>query len=172
MDKGTACPLFEKKMTDFLYGMENFVRKNKRYVLSVLWLLLIVLFTYTPLVSAGLKVDVVFADTYCRNQYDWIAMFVNFGLLLMVVFDYWGTGKRPTTVLWAWSIVASAIVMAIFAHTGMYVRKELTAYVHPFSDYRLSYILHLAFFGILLYIKIKSMDNGLPEDDLTVKAEF
>lgn len=157
---------------DFKGEMEGFIRKNKRYVLSVLWLLLIILFTYTPLVSVGLKVDEVFADAYCNNQCGWIAMFVNFGLLLMVVFDYWGTGKRPTTALWVWSIVAIVVAMLIFAHTGMYVNHILHKFVYPLSDYRLSYALHLFFFGILLYIKIKSLEDDFPEEELTVKEEF
>ena len=152
--------------------MDRLILKYKRYILSVLWLLLMILFTYTPLVAAGLKVNEVFADAYCNNQCAWIAMLVNFGLLLMVVFDYWGTGKQPTWNLYISSIVGLAIAALICGHTGLYVQDELSDFKFPINDYRCAYVLHLIFFAILLYIKVKSMDEDVPIEDQIVQEEY
>lgn len=140
--------------------INNWAIRNKHYFLSIAWLILIVLFTYTPLVHHALKIsEVPFVEEYCNNQQCGISLLVNLGLLLMVVFDYIGAGKHSTTKLLLLVLCAVFVAFGIYLHTGSYVAKELSHYVYPISENNLSMFLHVFFFGILLYIKVESMEE-------------
>ncbi|WP_294631077.1 hypothetical protein [uncultured Bacteroides sp.] len=153
-------------------SINNWAIKNKHYFLSITWLVLIVLFTYTPLVHHALKIsDVLFVDEYCKNQQCGLSLLVNLGLLLMVVFDYIGAGKHTTTKLLVLVLCAVFVLLGIYLHTGIYVAKELSQYVYPISENNLSMILHIFFFCILLHIKIESMEEQ-KIDNMVIQEEY
>lgn len=152
--------------------MKEFIRKKKHWIISISWLALLLVFTYTPLIHAMLKGGEVFKNVYFESQSSWSAMFVNGGLLLMLIVDYWGAQKQPTIVIWGLSIFAILLAMIIFAHTGAYAAGELSEYQYLLNDYRFSYSLHIAFLGILLYIKIRSMVKDSDDNSLIIEEEY
>ena len=153
-------------------SINNWAIRNKHYFLSITWLVLIVLFTYTPLVHHALKIsDIPFVDEYCNNQQCGISLLVNLGLLLMVVFDYIGAGKHSTTKLLLLVLCGVFVVFGIYLHAGSYVAKELCQYVYPISENNLSMFLHILLFGILLYIKIESMKEQKIES-MVIQEEY
>lgn len=58
---------------------------------TVFWLMLIMLFTYTPIFAELLKAKGNILCAYYNMQKEDIALFVNIGLLGMVMIDYFGT---------------------------------------------------------------------------------
>lgn len=153
-------------------SINNWVIRNKHYVLSITWLVLIMLFTYTPLVHHALKIsDIPFVDEYCNNQQCGISLLVNLGLLMMVVFDYIGAGKHSATKLLLLVFWGVFVVFGIYLHAGLYIAKELCQYVYPISENNLSMFLHILFFSILLYIKVESMKEQRIES-MVIQQEY
>lgn len=58
---------------------------------TVFWLMLLVLFTYTPIFAELFKENGNVLCIYFKMQKEDIALFVNIGLLGMVMIDYFGT---------------------------------------------------------------------------------
>ena len=156
-------------MEGFLW---NITKKNKHWLSSISWLLLIILFTYTPLVDEALKMDNAFDKMYRESQSNWIALFVNYGLLLMVAIDYLAASKRPTGKEILLLIAGFFLGMFICAHTNAYNLNKLEGYIKPLSCHQLSYVFHLLFLGILFYLKTKSLEEISENDVLVVNEEL
>ena len=158
--------------TLIIKSINNWAIRNKHFFLSISWLILIVLFTYTSLVHHALKIsDTPFLDEYCKNQQCGISLLVNLGLLLMVVFDYIGAGKRSTIKLLLLVLCAVFVVFGIYLHAGSYVAQELSQYIYPISKTNLSLFMHAFFFCILLYIKIESIEEQKIEN-IVIQEEY
>lgn len=152
--------------------IEYFFRKSRHYFGAFTWLVLITLFTYTPLVESALKAnDALFVNEYCNNQQCGIALLVNLGLLVMVIFDYIGAKKKPTTGLLVLVLLAVFLLFCVFLHASAYVADHLQQYIYPISETYLSIFLHLCFFAILLYFKVLSMEE-VENTDIITQEEY
>lgn len=109
-----------------------------------------------------MKVDSVFIEKYCENQNQGLSAFVNFGLLVLILFDYIGKKRNKSKLLSLYIILAMACIGGVYFHTGIYSKGLLSSYVAPISYYQLSYWFHTIFFIILLIIKIDTMKEPLP----------
>ena len=154
--------------------MNVFTRKNKHYLLSLLWLVLIIFFTYTSLIHEILKTDGLSVLEYCQAQHKGISMIVNFGLLAMVVFDYIGAAKKMSVSLVVGILIAAFLVFAMYTHTGIRLSNEILEYRYPICEDHLSMVLHIIFFVILLIIKIGSMkiEQNCSDSILRVQKTF
>lgn len=154
--------------------LEDFIRRKRHYFLSVLWLILIVLFTYTSLVHEFLKKEGLSIEEYCNNQHCGISMIVNLGLLGMVVFDYIGAAKRITNGLVVKILFATFLIYSMYVHTGILLSGSIEDYKYPLCEKWLSIVLHAFFFVILLIIKIDSMriEQVCSNSYLRIKKSF
>lgn len=141
-------------------NIRKYIRHKKHYALSFTWLALIILFTYTSLVSFALQVNgTSLVSEYCRNQQCGISLLVNLGLLSMLIFDYIGARKTPSNKLWVITLAAVFLIFGIYLHAGAFVLNKLTDYISPISKDSFSMFMHFFFLVILFYIKVKSMEE-------------
>lgn len=156
---------------DIKQGIMNFIRRNKHYALSFTWLVLIILFTYTSLVYFALQVmDTSLVNEYCKDQQCGISLLVNLGLLSMVIFDYIGAGKIVTNKMLLIILAAVFLIFGIYLHAGVFMSDKLTKYVYPISNTYFSMVLHIIFFIILFYIKVKSIEEC--DTDIVAQEEY
>ena len=151
--------------------IDSFIIRNQHYVISGVWLALITLFTYTSLIHFALKIsNIPFAQEYCFEQQHGISLLVNLGLLSMVMFDYIGIGEKITAKMVVLIIFATFLIFGIYLHANISVEQKLQDYIFPISSNYLSIILHLCFYIILYYIKMKSIEPCVGND--VVKEEY
>ena len=152
--------------------MNHKLFEYRHLVISITWLLLMLFFTYTPLIHFIFTVtDTTFIEMYCNNQYSGISTFVNLGLLLMLIVDLISAKRKPTYPILLGFVVAVLLIFGIYFHTGSYIANELSEYSYPISEQNLSLWLHLTFILILLFIKIETLKEP-NMDYLVIQKEF
>lgn len=151
--------------------IDNFIIRNQHYIISGVWLALITLFTYTSLIHFALRISgIPFFHEYCSNQQYGISLFVNLGLLSMVMFDYIGMGEKITAKMVVLILFAVFLIFGIYLHANIYIAQKLQDYICPINSNYLSIVLHLLFYVILYYIKVKSIEPCIGND--VVKEEY
>ena len=138
----------------------------KYYLIALAWLLLMVFFTYTAILSDSMVVINSFKSVHWSNQCTLVSLIVNCGLLFMVVFDYMLAGKSiPHIVMW---VVFIGIILAIgiYGHTKILYAGESEKYEFPLSWEPLARWLHLLFFVILLWLKERAVELDMSEIEI------
>lgn len=123
------------------------------------WLMLLVLFTYTPIISAMLVKDGNALIEYINNQHQAISLFVNLGMLGMVLIDYFGAlpsidGK--TTILLSMGVLA---LFVIYVHSGIIYGGNGYLYRCVINNKWLSIVAHIVFLFIVGKIKYLSLNK-------------
>lgn len=135
---------------------------------TLFWLLLLVLFTYTPIFAEMFKKGGDILCAYYMMQKENIALFVNIGILGMVIIDYFGTklainGFR--TLLLFFGIVA---IFVIYIHSGIMYSNAGNDYIKIVNNNCLSMIAHAVLLVIAGYFKYISLMK--PKDERSYVA--
>lgn len=135
---------------------------------TLFWLMLLVLFTYTPIFAELFKDEGNVLCIYYKIQKEDIALFVNIGLLGMVMIDYFGTkfalnGFR--TLLLFFGIVA---IFVIYVHSGIMDSNTGEKYIRIVNNNFLSLIAHAVLLVIAGYFKYISLMK--PKDERSYAA--
>ena len=142
------------------------IDRKRYYLIALAWLLLMVFFTYTAILSGVMMANSNFDSVHWTNQCTVISMIVNCGLLFMVVFDYMLAGKNvPHTMVWV-IFLGIIIAIGIFGHTGIMVTGKAANYKFPLNWPSLSLWLHLAFLFILLWLKERAVELDMSESEI------
>lgn len=138
----------------------------KYYLIALAWLLLMVFFTYTAILSESMVAANSFESVHWTNQCTLIALIVNCGLLFMVVFDYMLAGKSiPHVVLWM-VFIGIILAIGIYGHTKVLYASETEKYKFPLSWEPLARWLHLLFLIILLWLKERAVELDMSEIEI------
>lgn len=138
----------------------------KYYLIALAWLLLMVFFTYTAILSESMVAANSFASVHWTNQCTLISLIVNCGLLFMVIFDYMLAGKNiPHIVMW---MVFFGIIFAIgiYGHTKILFASEVEKYEFPLNWSPLARCLHLFFLIVLLWLKERAVELDMSEVEI------
>lgn len=141
----------------------NEIGKYRYYLIALAWIMLMVFFTYTAILSEAMMAGKSLEDVHWANQCTMISLIVNCGLLFMVVFDYMLAGKQIShTMMW---LIFLDIILAIgiYGHTRILEDNALDNYKYPLSWSSLSLCLHLAFLIILLWLKERAIEQDMSE---------
>lgn len=136
-------------------------RRNFGHLIeAVVYIFLLMFFTYTFIAVECLKdVNGVY-DAYLQNQKTVFALLTNFGLYFMLLIDYQaGKSKLPSWVMWS---MAACIIIDILIYGDAMVLADPLEY----SSFRtlLSFpnafiCMHLATIAYLVFIKYKSLEE-------------
>lgn len=135
---------------------------------TVFWLMLLVLFTYTPIFAELFKENGNVLCIYYKMQKEDIALFVNIGLLGMVMIDYFGTKfaiNAFRTLLLFFGIVA---IFVIYVHSGIMFSNAGDGYTKIVNNNYLSIIAHVVLLFIAGYFKYVSLMK--PKDERSYVA--
>lgn len=124
---------------------------------TVFWLMLLVLFTYTPVFAESFKENGDILGAYYKMQKEDIALFVNIGLLGMVMVDYFSTKlaiNAVRTLLLFFGIIA---VFVIYVHSGIMFSETGNDYIKIVNNNYLSIIAHVVLLLIAGYYKYVSL---------------
>lgn len=131
-------------------------RKNAWSALT--WVLFMTFFTYTTLYEAFANTNKSLIATFNEEQLGFLPMFVNFGLVIMLTFDYSSVTHPISSKSFRVPFVLTFLVLAIMAHATMVSTDANDQYMWPISCDCLSYILHLLFLAGLWLMKFNILN--------------
>lgn len=152
--------MFPKKVLSLLTSSDNSLKMKVMNVLKALaWLLLLVLFTYTPIVAAMFMNNGSVVDSYFESQHLAISLFVNLGLLGMVLIDYFSVSP---TIDWRVALILSIGVFAtfvVYVHCGIIHDEKGYLYKYIINNRWLSPLFHCVLLTVIWYIKYRSLSK-------------
>lgn len=121
--------------------------------MAIVWTLFMSFFTYTECWVALVSANVSFFEVFGNSQSIIISLIVNFGLVLMLVFDY--TTSANTSKKWMFSLFGVAMMMTVmvYAHSFIMVQQRLDEFLMPISKPYFGFALHLIFLLLLCSMK-------------------
>lgn len=134
---------------------------------SLVYVGLLLFFTYTFLAVECLKdVDKLY-DAYVQNQASIFALLTNFGLYFLLLIDYQsGRNKQPSWVVWSMALLIMVDIL-IYGDAKVLANKEGYADFKLLLEYPKALILlHSATVPLLVFIKYKSLE------EITVKEKI
>ena len=135
----------------------------KFYLIALAWLLLMMFFTYTTILSGSMVAANSFESVHWTNQCSLISLIVNCGLLFMVGFDYMLAGKSvPHVVMWV-VFVGIILAIGIYGQTGVLYAGNTDKYEFPLNWKPFAQWLHLFFLVILLWLKERAVELDMSE---------
>lgn len=136
------------------------------YLMALAWIMLMVFFTYTALLSEAMMVGKTLESVHWSNQCTMISLIVNCGLLFMVVFDYMLAGKDISHTMMWFIFIGIIFAIGIYGHAKILENNALSDYKYPLSWPSLSLWLHFAFLVILLWLKERAIELDMSEIEI------
>lgn len=152
----------------------GYISKTWSYICSIkrslplafMWMLFMAFFTYTILFVALIEKDVDFASIFYNQQSSYISLFVNFGLVIMLVFDYASSHKTISLSSFILPFIAILLCIVIKGHCDCNMDGTLIKYIWPISYEPLSIIIYVVFLFLIFILKVISLT---PETSETKK---
>ena len=142
-------------------NLKVFIYKFQGWLVSIGWVMLLSLFTYTELFHSLLRTDEKFADVYQECQAHLLSLVVNIGLLVMLVFDYMSAGREFSNRKVIAIMSAILFPVLLYAMATLQKSEDIVHYVDFMKSPNLLYVLHLIFLWILTWLKKESMGGDV-----------
>ena len=137
--------------------------RTGRVAYSCLWVGFVLFFVYASIVSSIFLNDKSFTAEYLKLQSNIPAMFVNFGMIFMLVIDnFWH--EYADNKYFLLLVVASVfVIMALYGHAQCYFDNSKN-YIPLIKESWISYLLQSLFILTLLIARYKTIE--IIKDDL------
>lgn len=146
------------EMAKYLKRIWSYFTANRdRFALAFLWVCFMVFFTYTDLLVAWVKREVVFLNFFNNAQCQYISLFVNFGLILMLVFDYVTAKQELTVYSYILPFISIGLCLVILGHARLFVRNELLQYKCPISWPYFSMSIYVVYLTTIYLLKLRTL---------------
>lgn len=142
-------------------NLKIFIYKFQGWLVSIGWVMLLSLFTYTELFHSLLRTDEKFVDAYLECQTHLVSLVVNIGLLVMLVFDYMSAGMEFSNRKVVGVMSAILFPVLIYAMATLQKSEDIVHYVGFMKSPCLLYVLHMVFLWILTWLKKESMGESV-----------
>ena len=126
-------------------------------VLAFVWVLFMVFFTYTTLVFELMQADGDFCELFYQEQSRYLALFVNAGIVVMLLFDNHVAKQRFHGYSYYIPIVALILCLVIMAHCDVNIHKELQNYWGPISHEYFSIVMYGCFLFLVYVMKVRTL---------------
>lgn len=145
-------------MNIWLSNKVSFVLANRKpIILSFVWISFLLFFTYTTLLVEAIKIDGNFYSFFYNDQSQYVALFVNIGIIIMLLFDNHAANKEFHGVEYYIPIIAITLCIVLMAHCDCNINNELHKFITPLSYEKLSIILYCCFIIMIYYLKARSL---------------
>ena len=125
---------------------------------AIAYMLLLFVFSYTSILNALLHQQLSMEEEYLASQSLWFSSMVNFGLLFMVMLDYFGTnrpiGSRRFTI---GVVIGCFLIIALRELVFLHKTEECLNYIYPIDQIWFVYLIHFLFFCCMVFLKTETM---------------
>ena len=134
----------------------SYIRSNQRAIrMAASWLLFMLFFTYTSLIVELFEVEGDFLQLFYTEQRKYVSLFVNTGIVIMLLFDYSACEVSLSPKSYRLPFVAIVCCLALMAHCDLKMENQISQYRFPINLDYLSVIIY-GFFVLLVYqLKLK-----------------
>ena len=126
------------------------------------WLGLLVIFTYTPIIAAIFVKNGNIVMEYFNMQHQAISLFVNMGLIGMVLIDYFTTSHSIDRYTMCLIFIGILALFVIYVHTGIIYNGKGGLYTRIINNKWLSFVAHVVLLFVVGIIKYLSMNKPEP----------
>lgn len=117
------------------------------------WVCFMIFFTYTDLLVAIVSKDMTFASEFQSLHIRSVSLFVNIGLIIMLLFDYSAKNTNFHKSI-VWSIMAGLLLsLSIYIHCGKVVTNAHSSLYFPLCWDDFSILLFVILLALLFVIK-------------------
>lgn len=135
----------------------------KACMMALTWVLFMCFFTYTDLLISLLSVNHDFAVEFRTWHMSRVSVCVNFGLVIMLLFDYSYKHQHIHRDMF-WIVIAGLFLcLFIFLHCGAVNAKSHINYIFPLNWADLSIFIFVGLLGIVFILK-SSIEFSTPVD--------
>ena len=125
---------------------------------AIAYMLLLFIFSYTSILNAVLHQQLSAQEEYFACQSLWFSSMVNFGLLFMVMLDYYGTNKPIGSKRFTVGVsIGCFLIITLRELVHLHATKECFNYMFPINQEWFVYIVHLLFFCCMVFLKKETM---------------
>lgn len=126
---------------------------------ALMWLSLLVIFTYTPILVSLLLNNGSVMEAYFNSQHQAISLFINLGLLGMVLIDYFSVFPSIDGKMVVYLSIGVLALFVIYVHSGIIFYGNGYLYKGIINNQWLSVTAHIILLLIVLYIKYLSLSK-------------
>lgn len=126
---------------------------------ALMWLSLLVIFTYTPILVSLLLNNGSVMEAYFNSQHQAISLFINLGLLGMVLIDYFSVFPSIDGKMVVYLSIGVLALFVIYVHSGIIFYGNGYLYKGIINNQWLSVTAHIILLLIILYIKYLSLSK-------------
>ena len=145
--------ILKKEIEKIKCWLEFLAANRDSLFLAFVWVLFMVFFTYTTLVVELVRTEGDFCELFYQEQSRYIALFVNVGIVIMLLFDNHVANQRFQGYSYYVPIVALVFCLIIMAHCEANIHDNIQEYVKPIS---LEYLSIVAY-GCFLFLVYMSL---------------
>lgn len=121
--------------------------------ISCVWTLFMSFFTYTTMWKSLLSINTSVIDIFTSNQSLLVSLIVNFGIVLMLIFDYIRVTDSIKIQMFELFCIAVLFTILIYAHSIISVENRLNEFIFPISFKEFGFILHIIFLLLICGMK-------------------
>ena len=130
---------------------------REAFTVAFIWVMLLCFFTYTPLIVELLKAEGDFPTEFYSSQSQWIALAVNIGIILMLLFDNHVQKKRLDGLYYYTPLIAIVLCIAIKAHCDAKIENSIKDYIAPIAYESFSIWVFFVFIIATTFLKANSL---------------
>ena len=147
----------------------------QRWLYAVTWIFFLLFFAYTSLFFTLVKESetflAAFKDEYFKLEASYSYIFINFGLLAMLVFDYLFLNKSTKQMkrLTICIMISFFLIIGIYFHAINFCSENAYGLLKFLADSKFAIILNFIYLCILFWIKLESLTD---ETKLIIITKF
>lgn len=132
-----------------------------KWLYAIAYMSLLFLFSYATIMNAVLHECISVKNEYFSNQSLWFSSIVNFGLLFMLMLDFYGTNKRIESKKFTiGSAVGCFLIITLRELVHLHTTREYINYISPLNQEWFVYFIHFLFFCCLVFLKKETITEN------------
>lgn len=144
---------------------------HKTTWIAISWVCFMIFFTYTDLLVASVSNNLSLTNEFQKLHIRSVSLFVNFGLIIMLLFDYSAKNKNISNPLLWTIIIGLFLCLSIYFHCCKVMNNTHTDLYFPLNWENLSLLLFVILMIFLFIIKtfVEFSQPTVVSDEILIK---
>lgn len=138
------------------------MRENRnKWCYAITYMILLFIFSYSSILNAVMHQGLSVREEYFLSQSLWFSSMVNFGLLFMIMLDYYGTNKPIGSKRFTIGVaIGCFLIITLRELVHLYQMKESVNYCFPINQVWFVYFINFLFFCCLVFLKKETITEN------------